>query len=79
MIMAYVPKYFIAGVFRDSHKLLLVDWNFLPRLLSVFGNHKHLQELVGGASYCILGTEEPTRLTLAVLHGQRWPEMFFRM
>lgn len=48
MIMAYVPKYFIAGVFRDSHKLLLVDWNFLPRLLSVFGNHKHLQELVGG-------------------------------
>ena len=55
VIMAYVPKYFRASVFKYLHNLLLIDWNFLPRLSSVFSNYKHLQELIGGKTLMLGG------------------------
>lgn len=67
------PQIFYSWSLKCSHKLLLIDWKFVPVLLSILGDHKHFR------NYCILDAEQPTRLTLVVLHGQQCPETLFRM
>lgn len=79
VMMAGVPSWFVAGVFKCPYRLLYVGWHSFPRQLSVCGIH--LWKTQEQEKWAIQFWAQRNLLDWlkVALHEWRCPETFFRM